>query len=175
MADDCKMSAVTLRVKHAGGQGVVKGLLQTDSLEKLISHSLEALGIDDTPGAAIRLLAGFPPKVNHSPAPGPARVIMLSLRLWTFLTKTNLYPRLASSPETPSSSRSPPASPGLRRPGRGLRGTTRDRRLRLSLNLSLDPPQVCRGKSSQRITAASSLPSTTACPAVWSPVSTVPS
>ena len=59
------MSAVTLRVKHAGGQGVVRGLLQTDSLEKLISHSLETLGIDDTPGT-IRLLAGFPPKVNHS-------------------------------------------------------------------------------------------------------------
>lgn len=56
------MSAVTLRVKHAGGQGVVRGLQQTDSLEKLISHSLEALGIDDTPGATIRLLAGFPPK-----------------------------------------------------------------------------------------------------------------
>ena len=56
------MSAVTLRVKHAGGQGVVRGLQQTDSLEKLISHSLETLGIDETPGASIRLLAGFPPK-----------------------------------------------------------------------------------------------------------------
>ena len=53
-------------MKHAGGQGVVRGLQQTDSLEKLISHSLEALGIEDSQGAAIRLLAGFPPKVNHS-------------------------------------------------------------------------------------------------------------
>ena len=66
LADDWKMSAVTLRVKHSGGQGVVRGLQQTDSLEKLISHSLEALGIDETPGASIRLLAGFPPKVNQS-------------------------------------------------------------------------------------------------------------
>ena len=49
-------------MKHADGQGVVRGLQQTDSLEKLISHSLETLGIDETPGASIRLLAGFPPK-----------------------------------------------------------------------------------------------------------------
>ena len=73
LADDPKMTAVTLRVKSEGGQGVVRGLQQTDSLEKLISHSLEALGIDDTPGASIRLLAGFPPKVNQSWS-GPPRV-----------------------------------------------------------------------------------------------------
>ena len=54
---------VSLRVKCEGGQGVVRGLLAEDSLEKLISHSLEQLGLatadhQDT----VRILNGFPPK-----------------------------------------------------------------------------------------------------------------
>ena len=62
--NDLAMSKVTLRVKHAGGQSVVKGLEQTDSLEKLISHSLEALGMTDAAETPLRLLAGFPPKAR---------------------------------------------------------------------------------------------------------------
>ena len=95
-------------------------------------------------------------------------------RLWTFLTKTKQYLSPASRQETPSSSRWRLARPGLRRRGRarGQTGRTRDRRLRL--RLGRDPLQVCRGRSSQLTTVASSLPSTTACPGVWSPVSTVP-
>ena len=87
---------------------MVRGLQQTDSLEKLLSHSLETLGIDDTPGATIRLLAGFPPKVNPSGLLACVRqgfAKSCNSRLWIFLTKTNLYLRLASSPGTPSSSR----------------------------------------------------------------------
>jgi len=56
------MAKVNLRVRYEGGQGVVKGLDSEDSVEKLISHSLEALGIGDQQEAAIKLLSGFPPK-----------------------------------------------------------------------------------------------------------------
>jgi ubiquitin thioesterase OTU1 len=56
------MAKVNLRVKYEGGQGVVKGLDSEDSVEKLISHSLEALGVTNQEEAAIKLLSGFPPK-----------------------------------------------------------------------------------------------------------------
>jgi len=56
------MAKVNLRVRYEGGQGVVKGLDPEDSVEKLISHSLEALGVIDQQEAAIKLLSGFPPK-----------------------------------------------------------------------------------------------------------------
>ena len=52
------MAKVNLRVRYDGGQGVVKGLDSEDSVEKLISHSLEALGIGDQQEAAIKLLSG---------------------------------------------------------------------------------------------------------------------
>ena len=55
-------SKVNLRVKCDGGQGVVKGLESEDSLEKLISHSLEALGKTEQSEDSIKLLSGFPPK-----------------------------------------------------------------------------------------------------------------
>ena len=54
-------SKVSLRVKCEGGQGVVRGLDSEDSLEKLISHSLETLGKEDCQ-QNIKLLSGFPPK-----------------------------------------------------------------------------------------------------------------
>ena len=54
---------VSLRVRCEGGQGVVRGLVTEDSLEKLISHSLEALGMDETKESdSLKLLSGFPPK-----------------------------------------------------------------------------------------------------------------
>jgi len=56
------MSKVNLRVRYEGGQGVVKGLDSEDSVEKLISHSLEALGVTNQQEAALKLLSGFPPK-----------------------------------------------------------------------------------------------------------------
>jgi len=56
------MAKVNLRVRYEGGQGVVKGLDSEDSVEKLISHSLEALGVTNQQEAAIKLLSGFPPK-----------------------------------------------------------------------------------------------------------------
>jgi len=56
------MAKVNLRVRYDGGQGVVKGLDSEDSIEKLISHSLEALGVTDQQEASIKLLSGFPPK-----------------------------------------------------------------------------------------------------------------
>ena len=52
---------MSLRVKCEGGQGVVGGLDSEDSLEKLISHSLETLGKEDCQ-QNIKLLSGFPPK-----------------------------------------------------------------------------------------------------------------
>jgi len=52
-----------LRVRCEAGQGVVRGLVTEDSLEKLISHSLEALGMDETKEMeSLKLLSGFPPK-----------------------------------------------------------------------------------------------------------------
>merc|ERR1712130_730368 len=45
-----------------GGQGVVKGLDSEDSIEKLISHAMETLGVTDQQGATLKLLSGFPPK-----------------------------------------------------------------------------------------------------------------
>eukprot|EP00092_Neocalanus_flemingeri_P023715 GFUD01025721.1.p1 GENE.GFUD01025721.1~~GFUD01025721.1.p1 ORF type:complete len:348 (-),score=97.11 GFUD01025721.1:229-1209(-) len=56
------MAKVNLRVRYDGGQGVVKGLDSEDSVEKLISHSLETLGIEEQKEAAIKMLSGFPPK-----------------------------------------------------------------------------------------------------------------
>ena len=54
---------VMLRVRCEAGQGVVRGLVTEDSLEKLISHSLEALGIDENKEMeSLKLLSGFPPK-----------------------------------------------------------------------------------------------------------------
>ena len=54
---------VSLRVKCEGGQGVVRGLLAEDSLEKLISHALEQLGLATADHqATVRILNGFPPK-----------------------------------------------------------------------------------------------------------------
>jgi len=56
------MSKVNLRVRYEGGQGVVKGLDSEDSIEKFISHSLEALGILEHQQNSLKLLSGFPPK-----------------------------------------------------------------------------------------------------------------
>ena len=54
---------VMLRVRCEAGQGVVRGLVTEDSLEKLISHSLEALGMDEIKEMdSLKLLSGFPPK-----------------------------------------------------------------------------------------------------------------
>ena len=53
---------VSLRVKCDGGQGVVRGLVQEDSLEKLISHSMETLGMEESISSSLKLLYGFPPK-----------------------------------------------------------------------------------------------------------------
>lgn len=55
-------SKVTLRVRCEGGQEVVKGLVTEDSLEKLISHSLEALGMEEARTENLKILSGFPPK-----------------------------------------------------------------------------------------------------------------
>ena len=52
------MAKVNLRVRYEGGQGVVKGLDSEDSVEKLISHSLEALGVTNQQEAALKLLSG---------------------------------------------------------------------------------------------------------------------
>lgn len=42
---------------------MVRGLVTEDSLEKLISHSLEALGMEETKESdSLKLLSGFPPK-----------------------------------------------------------------------------------------------------------------
>jgi len=56
------MAKLNLRVRHEGGQGVVKGLDPEDSIEKLISHSLEVLGVGDADTGAVKMLSGFPPK-----------------------------------------------------------------------------------------------------------------
>ena len=53
-----EMAKVSLRVRYDGGQGVVKGLDYEDSVEKLISHSLEVLGILEQEEAAIKMLSG---------------------------------------------------------------------------------------------------------------------
>jgi len=53
---------VSLRVKCDGGQGVVRGLVQEDSLEKLISHSMETLGMEESISSSLKLLYGFPPQ-----------------------------------------------------------------------------------------------------------------
>ena len=59
------MAKVNLRVRYEGGQGVVKGLDSEDSVEKLISHSLEALGIEEQQQAAIKMLSGEPKSLSH--------------------------------------------------------------------------------------------------------------
>ena len=53
------MSKVNLRVRYDGGQGVVKGLDSEDSVEKFISHSLEALGIPEHQQNSLKLLSGW--------------------------------------------------------------------------------------------------------------------
>jgi hypothetical protein len=59
------MAKVNVRVKYEGGQGVVKGLDPEDSLEKLISHSLESLGLPDTDTTSIRMLTGNSNVLNN--------------------------------------------------------------------------------------------------------------
>ena len=49
---------MNVRVKYEGGQGVVRGLDPEDSLEKLISHSLESLGLPDANTDSLRMLTG---------------------------------------------------------------------------------------------------------------------
>lgn len=54
---------VTLRVRHEGGQGVVRGLDSGDSVEKLLTHAVESLGLPDLASLDnIKMLSGFPPK-----------------------------------------------------------------------------------------------------------------
>ena len=55
---DLRMAKVNVRVKYEGGQGVVRGLDPEDSLEKLISHSLESLGLPDANTDSLRMLTG---------------------------------------------------------------------------------------------------------------------
>jgi len=55
------MSKLTLRVKSQEGSGVIK-LDSKDSLEKLVTHSLECIGLETTDTASIKILTGFPPK-----------------------------------------------------------------------------------------------------------------
>ena len=58
-----KMSKLSLRVKCQTGSGVVRGLDPLDSLEKLVTHSLECLGLDiHSNRDSIKMLTGFPPK-----------------------------------------------------------------------------------------------------------------
>jgi hypothetical protein len=53
------MAKMNLRVKYEGGQGVVRGLDPGDSLEKLISHSLESLGLPNANTGSLRMLTGL--------------------------------------------------------------------------------------------------------------------
>ena len=75
------MAKVTLRVRHEGGQGVVRGLdpgiflflpIKTefhnfspgDSVEKLLSHSLEVLGVQQIDMEGVKMLSGWTLSLN---------------------------------------------------------------------------------------------------------------
>ena len=61
------MAKVSLRVRHEGGQGVVRGLDPLDSVEKLVSHSLEVLGVEQADLDRIKMLSGELPSLYPSP------------------------------------------------------------------------------------------------------------
>ena len=58
------MAKVSLRVRHDGGQGVVRGLDPLDSVEKLVSHSMEVLGVEQVDLDRIKMLSGEVPTLH---------------------------------------------------------------------------------------------------------------
>ena len=58
------MAKVSLRVRHDRGQGVVRGLDPLDSVERLVSHSMEVLGLEQVDLDRIKMLSGEVPLLH---------------------------------------------------------------------------------------------------------------
>ena len=88
------MEKVNVRVKYEGGQGTVRGLHPDDSLEKLISHSLESLGLPETNTNSLRLLTGTDKlgcSVPVLPGTYPMGTYLLCHRIGTGTDRTVRY------------------------------------------------------------------------------------
>ena len=97
------MAKVNLRVRHEGGQGVVKGLDPSDSIEKLISHCLEVLGVQEIDVDAVRMLSGFPPKALDL-SDRDRNIESLGVRSGDTIILENLKPSTSSSTSSSSPS-----------------------------------------------------------------------
>lgn len=102
------MAKVNLRVRHEGGQGVVKGLDPSDSIEKLISHCLEVLGVQEIDVDAVRMLSGFPPKALDL-SDRDRNIESLGVRSGDTIILENLKPSSSTSSSTSSSSSPSPS------------------------------------------------------------------
>ncbi|XP_023346813.1 ubiquitin thioesterase OTU1 [Eurytemora carolleeae] len=54
--------SLTLRVRYPAGQGVLKDINPTDTIQKLITQSFDVLGIENSNSDHLKILSGFPPK-----------------------------------------------------------------------------------------------------------------
>jgi len=116
------MAKVTLRVRHEDGQGVVRGLDPGDSVEKLLSHSLEVLGVQQIDMDGVKMLSGFPPKPLDI-SDRDRSIDSLGVRNGDTIIFQNLKPSTTSEPSSnPSNSNSsssssssscPPPAPSL--------------------------------------------------------------
>ena len=96
------MAKVNLRVRHEGGHGVVKGLDPSDSIEKLISHCIEVLGVQEIDVDAVRMLSGFPPKALDL-SDRDRNIESLGVRSGDTIILENLKPSTSSSTSSSSS------------------------------------------------------------------------
>jgi len=106
------MAPVSLRVRHDGGQGVVKGLDPLDSVEKLVSHSMEVLGLEQVDLDRIKMLSGFPPKPLDI-SDRDRSIDSLGVRNGDTIIFQNLQtgpPSTSSSSATSSTSTTPPST-----------------------------------------------------------------
>jgi len=104
------MAKVTLRVRHENGQGVVRGLDPGDSVEKLLSHSLEVLGVGQIDMDGVKMLSGFPPKPLDI-SDRDRSIDSLGVRNGDTIIFQNLKPSSSTSePSNPSNSSSSTSS-----------------------------------------------------------------
>ena len=124
-------SKVSLRVKCEGGQGVVRGLDSEDSLEKLISHSLETLGKEDCQ-QNIKLLSGFPPKPLDI-SDRDKSISSVGIR-----SGDTIIFQVSNNSSTSSTTSSTPSAPPVKQSHHQSEGETSSKRLKTENNARLE-------------------------------------
>jgi len=55
-------SLLTLRIRHPEGQGVLRDITPSSTIQEFIDHSFASFGLDETKTDNLKILSGFPPK-----------------------------------------------------------------------------------------------------------------